>query len=230
MNESSIRVAIADDHPMLLSGVAHELENASGLSLVGSARNSTELINLLESSPCDVVVSDYMMPGGDYSDGITLFSFIRRRYPGIRVVVLTMMENAGIVRSLIAHDVTCILSKSDAISNLVIAVYVAQSGGEYYSPKIEQVVREMRMDRDTGMVVELSPREVEVVRLYATGMRVDDIAANLHRTKQTVSTQKTSAMRKLGIKHDAELVKYAIEVGLVSFADPELTPIQPTSR
>nr|WP_230945174.1 response regulator transcription factor [Burkholderia territorii] len=205
---------MADDHPLLLAGLAHELARAGTIRLVGTARNSTELVALLETDPCDVVVSDYAMPGGEFGDGIALFSFIRRRFPAIRLVVLTMLDNPGVIRTLLANDISCILSKSDATDHLIAAIYAVLANGRYFSPTTAAIIQ--TITPAGALTHDLSPRETEVVRLYASGMTINEIAERLHRSKQTVSTQKSSAMRKLGITRDPDLVKYAVEAGLVT--------------
>ncbi|MGF6604667.1 DNA-binding NarL/FixJ family response regulator [Paraburkholderia sp. GAS448] len=125
MASLTIRVLLADDHPAMLSGVEHELSVISTIQLIGSAHSSTELIALLDAKPCDVLVSDYAMPAGEYGDGIALFSLIQRRYPSVKLVVLTMLDNPAVLRALVKQGILCIVSKSDAVSHLVPAVHTA---------------------------------------------------------------------------------------------------------
>jgi len=113
MTSLPIRVAIADDHPAVLIGIAHELAALASIEVIGTARDSSELIALLDAQPCDVVITDYAMPGGAYGDGATLLSHIRRRYPHLHVVVFTMMENPGLVQNMLALGIDCVVSKAD---------------------------------------------------------------------------------------------------------------------
>ncbi|MEO6920627.1 MAG: response regulator transcription factor [Collimonas sp.] len=224
MNEISIRVAIADDHPGLIAGIAYELEKNKTIELVATARNSTELIAVLDKERCDVVVSDYAMPGGEYGDGITLFAFIQRRYPEIRLVVLTMMDNPGIIRLLLAQGISCILSKSDATEYLAVAVQAAYVQGKYFSPTIAAIIRTLDAEGPANDAARsLSTREVEVVRLFVSGLTINEIAERLHRSKKTVSSQKINAMRKLGIQRDADLIKYGNETGPASSTDTKIS-------
>ncbi len=217
MDNFSIRVAIVDDHPVMIMGVMEELSVVSAITLIGSARNSTELIAILDDKQCDVLVSDYSMPGGEYGDGIALFSFIQRRYPLTKIVVLTMLDNPAVLRSLTTAGILCVVSKSDAVSHLVPAIYAAHTGGTYYSPKINSISETIRISRSgLSAARALTQRESEVVRLYASGLTVNQIAAQLNRSKKTISTQKTKAMEKLGIKQDVDLLRYAIENSLVA--------------
>lgn len=213
-----IRVVIADDHPLLLAGLTHELQNQSDLTIVGSAANSTALIDLLEKQPVDVIVSDYAMPGGRHGDGITLFGFLKHRFPHIHLIALTMMNNADVIRSLLAQNINCIVSKADSLEYLTTALYAALAGKRYLSPSIETVVHRhgIQGGASGSRARHLSTRELEVVRLFVSGFTISEIAEHLNRSKQTVSTQKMSAMRKLGITRDADLIKYGIEEHLTS--------------
>jgi len=216
MNPNAIRVVLADDHPLILEGIRHELTKSATVSVVGLARSSSELIPLLSRTACDVLVSDYVMPGGEYGDGITLFSFIRRRFPKVQTVILTMMESAILLQSLIDIGNRCLLSKVDKMEHLHLAVRAAYVNGRYLSPRISEII--MPAERPTRGVwanAPLSSRELEVVRFYVSGLTVNEIADRLSRSKKTISSQKVSAMAKLGIKRDADLVRYGLENGLV---------------
>jgi two-component system, NarL family, captular synthesis response regulator RcsB len=211
-----VRIAIADDHPLLLSGLIHELEKLSNIVVAGVAHNSTELVDLLNREPVDVVISDYAMPGGNHGDGIALFGFLKRRFPKTHIIAVTMMSNPGVIRSLVTQGIHCILSKADSLTYVAGSLYAAISGKRFFSPSIEAIIK-MHGIGDNGAaspVNNLTMRELEVVRLFVSGLTVSEIAERLHRSKQTVSTQKMSAMRRLGIRRDADLIKYGMESNL----------------
>ncbi|SFW90602.1 MULTISPECIES: response regulator transcription factor [unclassified Burkholderia] len=216
MDDFTIQIVLADDHPAIISGLLHTLKKHRTVNVVGSAANSTELIAQLAAHRCDVLVSDYAMPGGDYGDGITLFSFLRRRYPETRIVVLTMIDNAGVIRALLKLGIECILSKADATDHLLAAVHGAYANGRYFSPTIAKVVWQIDIEQPATSARELTSREAEVVRLFVSGMSINEIAAHLKRSKQTISSQKNNAMRKLGIERDTDLIKYSIGASLAA--------------
>ncbi|MFC6841816.1 response regulator transcription factor [Xanthomonas theicola] len=210
-----IKVVIADDHPAIIEGVKHSIA-VSTIELMGTAHDSTQVIELLDQGVADVLVTDYAMPGGEFGDGLPLFEFILRRYPDIKIVVVTMIENPGVLRSLIAMGVRCIVGKSDDLSHLIPAIHIASSGAQYFSPTVSAIVQALeKLPAGDNRSVRLSKRESEVIRLYVSGTKINDIAAQLHRSKQTISSQKNSAMKKIGVASDADLFKYALEVGLV---------------
>lgn len=208
--DTHIRVVVADDHPVIRMGIEALLDDISSLERIGSAADSTQLVALLDAQPCDVLVTDYAMPGGEFGDGMELITFIRQRYPDLRIIVLTGMEKLALIRSLMTHGIYAILSKTDDMSHLRAAIQATRTGRRYYSPRISSMLKALPA---TGSV-RLSQRESEVIALYVGGDSINVIAEKLQRSKQTISTQKVSAMRKLGIETDADLFKYAIELGL----------------
>ncbi|WP_027782084.1 MULTISPECIES: response regulator transcription factor [Burkholderia] len=224
MGSYQIRVVLADDHPAMLVGVEHGLSAVPTIQLTGKAVNSTELVKLLDAGACDVVVSDYAMPDSTHGDGIALFSYLQRRYPAVKLVVLTMLDNAAVVGALLRLGIACIVSKSDTIDHLIPAIHAAATGGTYYSPSVEKVVLTLSTHSSSRFVDQapaLSSREIEVVRMYASGMTVNEIAEKLSRSKKTISTQKARAMQKLGVDKDIDLLRYAIEHGIVAASGSE---------
>ncbi|HUA80694.1 MAG TPA: response regulator transcription factor [Dyella sp.] len=209
--DNPIRIAVADDHPVIRMGIEATLYSISTVRLIGSVQNSTQLIALLDTSHCDILITDYAMPGGQYGDGLELISFLRNRYSQMHIVVLTGMGKVVLIRSLMAFGIHAILSKTDDLSHLSGAIQAVQVGRRYFSPSIAAM---MKSQAPRTRTVRLSPREAEVIALYIGGASINGIAEKLQRSKQTVSTQKVNAMRKLGIDSDADLFKYAIELGL----------------
>ncbi|BBH12312.1 response regulator [Chromobacterium haemolyticum] len=205
MATAEIKVFLVDDHPTVLSGLEHVLNGQSTIRVVGKASSATALWELLTSQSCDVLVSDYSMPGCESGDGAAMFERLRRLYPELGIVVLTMMDNALVVRSLRSLGIHCILSKSDAVDHLLPAVYGAMAKTAYFSPAVERLLEVDHLAQPADKRA-LTAREAEVVRLFVAGLTVNDIAAKLKRSKQTISTQKASAMRKLGAERDADLL------------------------
>ncbi|WP_433737447.1 response regulator [Pseudomonas putida] len=211
-----IKVVIADDHPAVLIGMKHVLATKRTLDIVGSATDSTQLMSILDQHSCDVLVTDYVMPGGKFGDGTPLLALIKRRYPKLKVVVFTMLDNPATTRNLIQHGISCILSKADPTEHIVCAILAAYADKSYFSPLIDEIVQRLGINQDTNdSLPALSKREAEVIRLYALGYTISQIAEQLHRSKQTISSQKQRAMQKLGIQREPDLFKYAMEIGII---------------
>ncbi|WP_269501803.1 response regulator [Burkholderia sp. IMCC1007] len=218
MDEFVVRVMVADDHPSSALGMSQALAGSSTIKLLGTVSNSTDLVAMLDEQQSDVLVVDYVMPGGKYGDGLALLSFLQRRYPALHLVTITMIDNPNVLLAIQKQGVGCILSKSDAISHLVGAVHAAFVGANYLSPFVKKLLESCRPSTGTRT---LTAREIEVVRLYGAGLTVGEIAVHLHRSKQTISSQKSSAMKKLSIVRDADLIRYASEGQLPEFPEAD---------
>lgn len=209
-----INLVVADDHPVLLAGMEYLLRSDPELSVAGLAGDSTELVNLLSSSAVDVAVCDFSMPNGRYGDGVTLLRFLQRRFPTLRLVVLTGMESPLVLGSIGQAGVDCIVSKRDPLEQLLPAVRAAHGGQPFISETIAQLLADAATIGDAD-AASLSKRETEVLRMFAEGCSVMQIAERVGRSRKTISTQKVAAMRKLGLRRDADIFDYALSHGLV---------------
>lgn len=211
MNNLRIRVIIADDHPVIRLGVKSMLDETPMIQCVGTATSSSELLDLLEQTPCDVLVTDYAMPDAKHGDGLQLLTLLIARHPNLPVVVLTGLDQPALFQAIYAAGIQHILSKGDDLQHVSSAVLAAHARRRYISPSIADLLP-TRTNRRAARA--LSKRESEVLRLYVGGLGINEIAERLDRRKQTISTQKMSAMQKLGIDKDADLFKFASELGL----------------
>lgn len=210
-----LNIVVADDHPVLLAGMEHLLQAEPDLAIAGLVRDSTELVDLLSRTPVDVAVCDFSMPNGRYGDGVTLLRFLQRRFPALHLVVLTGMESPMVLRSIQRAGVSCIVSKSDPLEQLVPAVHAASRSQAFISAEIARLIAESGPQGDVQETEALSKRESEVLRMFAEGLSVMQIAERVGRSRKTISTQKIAAMRKLGLQRDAEIFEYALTHGLV---------------
>ncbi|WP_434211952.1 response regulator [[Pseudomonas] boreopolis] len=210
MNPLAIRVALADDHPVIRLGVQSALDEAPAIRVVGAAADSTDLVKLLDRETCDVLVTDYAMPGGQHGDGLQLLDYLRARFPQLRIVVMTGLDQPSLINKLAASGVLGIVGKDDGLQHVRAAVMAAYANRRYFSPGIAPLLQRQERRR----ITKLSPREAEVVTLFISGLSVTEIADRLQLKKQTVSTQKINAMRKLGIERDAELYNFSADLGL----------------
>jgi two-component system capsular synthesis response regulator RcsB len=216
----SLRIALSDDHPVVRVGVRALLESPPGLGeawqVVAEADNGDALLNLLAATEVDLLITDFSMPGSRGGDGLAMLGQIRRRYPQLPVIVLTMIGNVPVLRSIIEAGVEGLLDKAAAVAELPQAVRAVSQGRSYYGEALRSLLdSDGRLSGERDPLA-LSPRETEVLRLFVAGFGVSQIAAQLHRSKQTISRQKTDAMVKLGLKNDLEIYDYARSQGLPS--------------
>ena len=198
----TIRIILADDHPAILAGIHHELRAMPSFDIVGLARNAQELIKLVESCPCDVLVTDYAMPDGEYQDGMALVAYLQANHPSLKIIVFTTLDNPALSASLKDKGVRAVVNKASDSSLLATTIQSVHANTEPTGKQIKAT--------DSP----LSNREEEVVRLFVSGLSINEIADQLNRTKQTISSQKTNAMLKLGLTRDADLFRFALETGL----------------
>ncbi|MGC3965299.1 MAG: response regulator transcription factor [Rhodocyclaceae bacterium] len=207
-----IRIIVADDHPVVRAGIVAVLKSAPDITVIGEADGVTALTALVAADPPDIIVTDYQMPDADSNDGARMLRFLRQRYPRVPVIVLTMLSNPLVYRVILKLDVRGLLMKSGETSQLLDAVRAVRAGRRYISPTISAALEERS---DAQLSADLSLRETEVIRLFAGGLTVNDIARQLERSKKTISHQKRSAMDKIGAQSDQELIEFVIRTGLV---------------
>ncbi|KPX15363.1 DNA-binding response regulator, LuxR family [Pseudomonas amygdali pv. dendropanacis] len=211
-----LRVIVADDHPIFLIGLRVVLEQDNLATVVAEACNPDELLQVLARHPCDVLVTDFMMPVELQNDGLRLLQRIHRDFPALPVIVVTTLSNAGLFQSMLDLNVRGLLSKASLAGELPAAIRGVQRGEFFVADSVRRVLIEARQYGPDALLPaeKLSPRELEVLRLLSTGHTVGQIAAQLNRSKQTVSAQKVAAMRKLGLANDAALFIYLQESGM----------------
>lgn len=208
-----LRTIIADDHPVVLMGARAALEAGGDIEVVGEATDGDQLLALLAMRPCDVVISDFSMPGGRHGDGLLLIDHIRRRHPRLPIVMLTMMNNVAVLQAMRVRGALGLCDKRAPLREVAVAARHAYFGRPYYSESI-------REQFDTGGLPaegphgRLSLRELEVVRMFGAGMSITTVAERLNRSVKTVSRQKRDAMRKLGLAHDGQLLEYTRDRGI----------------
>ncbi len=204
-----LRIIIADDHPVVLTGAAHVIARMKIGRVVAQARSAGELMEMLKTHPCDVLVTDYSMPGGDKADGLEMIKRIRRLYPDLPVVLLSVANNLAILRMVVSTGVQGLVDKASRMEELPNAILAVYRGQPYLSSTLKERVDAIGThDVDEKDTRALSPKEVEVLRLLGAGQTVKEIALHLHKSVSTISRQKGDAMLKLGLKGDAELFDY----------------------
>jgi len=214
MPSKALRVILADDHPLVLVGGALALENAN-VEVVGKARATDELLALLADRECDVVITDFLMPSDRQDDGFALLDTIVKQYPGIAVVVLTMINRPAALQSMLNRGVLGIVDKRAPMDELATAARAVAAGETYLSETLLDILNEADEVSEAMPGAALSPRETEVIRQFVAGRSLQQIAESEGKSVKTISRQKRDAMRKLGVDHDSLLGDYVRDHGLV---------------
>jgi two-component system capsular synthesis response regulator RcsB len=200
-----------------LLGIRATFSTDENLEVVGEAASAAALLRLLVTTPCDVLVTDFAMPelGLQAEDGLRLIKRVRRDWPQIRIVVLTSMSNVAILRSILSAGAMGLLNKVESMDQLAAAVKFAGVGRRYLSSSVVDALAVAGAENDLlGEGPRLSPREIEVVRMFASGLSITEIARFMQRDVRTISRQKRDAMSKLGVQNDPGLFAFARAYGL----------------
>lgn len=210
---NKIKVVLADDHPIVLAGVKDIVESDGLCDVVGVAQTSGELMNAIDKHSPQIVITDFYMPGDErYGDGMRLIGYLVRHYPQVRFLVLTMLNNRSILGSLYDCGVSGVLQKSINLDEINVALRTIVRGEVYRgSFTLEPDSVKTSTSQASERIASLSVKEAEVLRLFLAGERIKDIATSLQRSAKTVSTQKTSVMRKLCVNSDQELFAFCQE-------------------
>ena len=204
---NNMNVIIADDHPIVLFGIRKSLEQIEWVNVVGEFEDSTALINNLPKLDAHVLITDLSMPGDKYGDGITLIKYIKRHFPSLSIIVLTMILSA-----VLDLDIEGIVLKQGAPTDLPKALAALQKGKKFTPESVSRLLEKISAGGYGDK--RLSPKESEVLRLFAEGFLVTEIAKKLNRSIKTISSQKKSAMMKLGVENDIALLNYLSSVTL----------------
>ncbi len=186
------RVILVDDHALTLIGMRYLLSAYDDLRIVAQAQDADGLLAQLEAHPCDLLITDLMMPGSQQADGWRLVQKVRRRYPDLPIIVVTMLGNPALVSSLLKLGIHGLVSKRGMLDDLPKAIRHA-GRRPFISRSIAHLleVGEAEHGKPLASLEQLTPREVEVLRLYGSGLAVGEIAIRLCRSKQTISAQNT---------------------------------------
>lgn len=212
-NELRVLRAINEEIVSLLPlGLLVYDQEVEWVNVVGEFEDSTALINNLPKLDAHVLITDLSMPGDKYGDGITLIKYIKRHFPSLSIIVLTMNNNPAILSAVLDLDIEGIVLKQGAPTDLPKALAALQKGKKFTPESVSRLLEKISAGGYGDK--RLSPKESEVLRLFAEGFLVTEIAKKLNRSIKTISSQKKSAMMKLGVENDIALLNYLSSVTL----------------
>ena len=213
-------VMLLDDHEMVRQGIELGLSKEADLTVIGTFGTGRELLDALARRPADVVVMDFILAPSD-NDGLSLIQALNRRFSRCRPLIVCSHYTPATVSLSLKAGCWGILGKTQNLTELVSAIRTVAQGRIYLQPCMVPALQgiqsvldvanmKSKMDVSTSMQLNacLTPKEQEVLRCFLDGMSVNSIAAKFSRSASTISTQKQSAYRKLGIRSDSELFKF----------------------
>lgn len=207
----AMHILIADDHPVYRSGVRSLLEQEADVRQVHEAADGREAIALCNELRPDVVVLDVSLP---QVDGLEVLRRIRASAPEVRVVILSVSDDANTVARALGDGASAYVFKSASPEELLAGIRAAYDGRSYLSPAIQRLIAKANDGSIRAVYETLTPRERQVCDLLVAGNTVPDIAGQIGISRKTVDVHKTRLMRKLDVHNRANLVRFAMANGL----------------
>ena len=211
----SVDIVLADDHHLVRQGLRALLESEPSLRVVGEASDGLEVLPLVERHKPRLVIVDVKMPG---LNGLDVTRQLRDRAPGIGVIVLSMHADEAYVAQALLNGASGYVLKESRTADLLEAVNAVVDGRRYLSPPLSEKSVESWIEKASLQLdpyETLSPREREVLQLAAEGRNNPEISERLGISPRTVESHRSNLMRKLSLKGQTELVRYAIKRGLL---------------
>lgn len=207
-----MRILIADDHAVVRRGLRETLGEAFPRATFGEAKAAQEALESVMHQDWDVLILDISMPG---KSGLEILDDLRRLRPKLPVLLLSMHPEGQFARRALKAGAAGYLTKESAPEELKEAVRRVQAGGHYVSAALAEKLSDLRREADMPVHELLSDREFQVLLMLASGKTVKQIADEIALSAKTVSTYRARILLKTGLKTTAELIRYALQAGLV---------------
>jgi two-component system response regulator NreC len=204
------KVLLVDDHQIIIDGMKSLLQNSDEIKVAGEANNGREALRIMEILEPDVVLMDIDMP---VMNGIDTLKEIGKRFPRVKVIILSMHNEAGMIKSLMNIGAQGYLLKSCAQDELIGAIQKVANGQSYFSTEVTlSLLNPVQNNQQAEL---LTDRETEIIKLIAEGFSNKEIGSKLFISHRTVDTHRTNLMKKLDVSNIAGLISYAIRNGIV---------------
>ena len=201
-----IRVLLVDDHEIFRLGLKAVLEKDASIKVVGQLASGAESIDQIARLQPGLLVLDYSLPG---LSGLDVLSLVKRRYPEIKVILLTASTSESILSRAIGEGVDGLILKQEPADEVRVAIGKVQSGERYISAGVKPLIA--RFDK----LLVLTRREQQVLQMIAAGYRNKEIAEKLELSPKTVDSHRTNLMRKLDLHSLVDIVDLANSAGLI---------------
>jgi DNA-binding NarL/FixJ family response regulator len=208
--DTSLKVLIADDHPLMLQGIRRALEASEDIDVVGEARSGEEALALVERRNPDLVLMDLHMPG---LHGLECLTEIKRRWPDIKTVVISASDDHATIDSALLAGASAYILKSVSPMDIPSVLRQASAGAVYHVPSVPRACNDKQL-APSGP--ELTPRETTILAAVAGGLTTKAISQDLWLSEHTVKFHLTNIYRKLGVSNRSAAVRYAFENDLAS--------------
>jgi len=207
-----IRVAIADDHPLVRAGLRQIIGDESSMQVVGEAADADETIGLVRAMQPDVLLLDISMPGAPFP---ALLRYLATSFPDLRVLVITMHAEEQFALRALREGAAGYLTKDRPPQDIIAAITQVARGERYLTASLGQKAAAALGGRSALQPHEtLSPREYEVLCLLGMGKTVKQVAEQLALSSKTISTHRARLLKRMGLKSTADLIRYVVRHNL----------------
>ena len=209
-----LRILLVDDHQLFLDGMGTLISQLGEMQVVATANNGTEAIEILKNKPCEIVIMDINMP---QMDGIETTQQVTRLYPQTKILIVSMDLSAEAIKKAIQAGASGYILKNTGKEELKLAIYHLMEGEDYFAKEVMMQLTKTYMPQNQvkhESRVHLTKREREVIKLMVEEYAVSEIAEKLFISVQTVETHRKNLLKKLNLKNNIALVKYAMKHGL----------------
>ncbi|MEQ8472999.1 MAG: response regulator transcription factor [Marinoscillum sp.] len=207
---SQMRIFLTDDHAVLIGGLQKIIEAEHDLEVVGTAGDVQSTMDKLTQIKVDLLITDYNLPD---EDGLTLVRKVKRKYPDVKILVLSMHDEAHLVKEILKEGVDGYLIKKDSHNELINAIYSIKGGKTYLSSDVNSIL--IRGLNGEGEQKLLTDREREILKLISKEFTNKQIAEELFISERTVETHRKNIFRKTGTNNLVGLIKYAYANNLI---------------
>lgn len=210
----STKILIADDHEVVRQGLKAILSEHSDLEVVAEASNGNEVLKLVQKNKVDIVLLDFDMPE---KNGLDTLIELKSMKPKLPVIILSIFPEDHYGTRFLKAGASGYLGKASASERLVEAVQKVAGGSKYISPELtDKLVTDLTMDSEKPAHEILTDREFQVFTGLASGKKIKEIADELCLSINTISTYRSRILRKMDFENNAELIRYAIKMGVIS--------------
>jgi len=214
----SIKLLIADDHPLMAQGIANTFNTTEAIVVKKIVHDGEAVIHALESAIFDVVLLDIEMPK---RNGIECAKIIVKKFPEVKIAMLSMHQESSVIKHLMEIGVQGYMLKTIPSDELIFAIKTIHAGKEYFNASITKALLNPDTKTSSINLVEKSPvlnelttREIEIIKLISKGLTNVQIGEKIFISPRTVDTHRTNMMKKIGVNNVAGLVRFAFQNGL----------------
>lgn len=206
-----IKLLLADDHQLIITGLIKLLKDKEDVEIVGQASNGKMLLQLVDETNPDLVITDIEMP---VMDGVEAASQLKKSHPDLKIIILTMYNDKALTNQLLKIGVNGIIYKNSDENDFFTAIDEVMAEKSYYDKTyIKEAIK--RKSSSFELINLLTEREKEIIKLVAEGNTNKEIAEAIFVSPRTVDTHRNNILKKLKLHNAVELTRFAFENGMV---------------